>query len=175
MKSTVEFVYEANDGITTVSSADPTITRRASAAEADTPGYWITWLPDQENPYESPISGGYTSRDEAIRAAERYVRTCEFIAPKGEPRPIWLNPAGEWQLIKVTQLWPLVPSGLLLDFKGGRGMLVREWELKGKSGEVIKAYKRGAQPQISVVERRVMSEATAFEFRLKLNLAQMQI
>jgi hypothetical protein len=175
MTPTVEFIFEVDGNITTVSSVDPSITRRASVTEAETPGNWITWLPDQENPYESTISGGYTSRDEAIRAAERYVRTCEFTAPKGEPRPIWLNPAGEWQLIKITQLWPLVPSGLLLDFKGGRGMLVREWELKGKSQEVIKAYKRGAQPQISVVERRVMSEATAFEFRLKLNLAQMQI
>ena len=147
--------------------------RRALVAEAETPGCWLVWLPDQQNPYESPISGGYASRDEAIRAAEPYVRTCDFTAPKREPRPIWLDPDGAWQLIKVTQLWPLVPSGLLLDFKGGRGMLVRQWELKGKAGEVLKAYKRGAQPRISVVERRVMSEATAFEFRLKVNLAQM--
>jgi hypothetical protein len=75
--------------------------------------------------------------------------------------------------MKVTQLWPLVPSGLLLDFAGGRAMLVRTWELKTKVKAVLKTYERGAQPRVSVVERRVMPEAIAFKFRLQLNLALM--
>jgi hypothetical protein len=170
----IEFIFGVDGNITTVSSADPSITRRASVTEAETPGYWITWLPDQENPYESTISGGYTSRDEALRAAETFVRTGDFTAPKGEPYPIWLDTDGAWQLIKVTQLWPLVPSGLLLDFAGGRAMLVRTWELKAKSKSVLKTYERGAQPRVSVVERRVMPEALAFKFRLQINLALMQ-
>ena len=174
MTPTIEFIFGVDGNITTVSSADPSITRRASVTEAETPGYWITWLPDQENPYESTISGGYTSRDEALRAAERYVRTSDFTAPKSEPHPISLDPNGAWQLIKVTQLWPLVPSGLLLDFAGGRAMLVRTWELKAKAKAVLKTYERGAQPRVSVVERRVMPEAIAFKFRLQLNLALMR-
>jgi|GEM_PF-3239745 len=174
MTPTIEFIFGVDGNITTVSSADPSITRRASVTEAETPGYWITWLPEQENPYESTISGGYTSRDEALRAAERYVRTSDFTAPKSEPHPISLDPNGAWQLIKVTQLWPLVPSGLLLDFAGGRAMLVRTWELKAKAKAVLKTYERGAQPRVSVVERRVMPEAIAFKFRLQLNLALMR-
>ena len=173
MTPTIKFIFEVDGGITTVSSADPSITRRASITEAETPGCWIAWLPDQENPFESPISSGYTSREEALRAAERYVRTSDFTAPKSEPHPISLDPNGAWQLIKVTQLWPLVPSGLLLDFAGGRAMLVRTWELKAKAKAVLKTYERGAQPRVSVVERRVMSEAIAFKFRLQLNLALM--
>jgi hypothetical protein len=171
MTPTIEFIFEVDGNITTVSSVDPSITRRASVTEAETPGYWITWLPDQENPYESTISGGYTSRDEALRAAERFVRTSDFTAPKSEPHPISLDPNGAWQLIKVTQLWPLVPSGLLLDFAGGRAMLVRTWELKAKAKAVLKTYERGAQPRVSVVERRVMPEAIAFKFRLQVNVA----
>jgi hypothetical protein len=84
-----------------------------------------------------------------------------------------LDTDGAWELIKVTQLWPLVPSGLLLDFAGGRAMLVRNWELKAKAKAVLKTYERGAQPRVSVVERRVMPEAIAFKFRLQLNLALM--
>jgi hypothetical protein len=170
---TIEFIFEVDGNITTVCSADPSITRRASITEAETPGCWIAWLPDEENPFESPISSGYTSREEALRAAERYVRTSDFTAPKSEPHPISLDPNGAWQLIKVTQLWPLVPSGLLLDFAGGRAMLVRTWELKAKAKAVLKTYERGAQPRVSVVERRVMPEAIAFKFRLQLNLALM--
>ena len=102
------------------------------------------------------------------------MRTSDFTAPKGEPHPISLDPNGAWQLIKVTQLWPLVPSGLLLDFAGGRAMLVRTWELKTKAKAVLKTYERGAQPRVSVVERRVMPEAIAFKFRLQLNLALMR-
>jgi len=173
MTPTIEFTFEVDGGITTVSSADPNITRRASITEAEMPGCWIAWLPDQENPFESPISSGYTSREEALRAAERYVRTSDFTAPKSEPHPISLDANGAWQLIKVTQLWPLVPSGLLLDFAGGRAMLVRTWELKAKAKAVLKTYERGAQPRVSVVERRVMPEAIAFKFRLQLNLALM--
>jgi hypothetical protein len=173
MTPTIEFIFEVDGSITTVCSADPSITRRASVTEAETPGCWIAWLPDQENPFESPISSGYTSREEALRAAERYVRTSDFTAPKSEPHPILLDPNGAWQLIKVTQLWPLVPSGLLLDFAGGRAMLVRTWELKTKVKAVLKTYERGAQPRVSVVERRVMPEAIAFKFRLQLNLALM--
>jgi hypothetical protein len=174
MTPTIEFIFEVDGSITTVCSADPSITRRASVTEAETPGCWIAWLPDQENPFESPISSGYTSREEALRAAERYVRTSDFTAPKSEPHPISLDPNGAWQLIKVTQLWPLVPSGLLLDFAGGRAMLVRTWELKAKAKAVLKTYERGAQPRVSVVERRVMPEAIAFKFRLQLNLALMR-
>ena len=174
MTPTIEYIFEVDGSITTVSSADPSITRRASVTEAETPGCWIAWLPDQENPFESPISSGYTSREEALRAAERYVRTSDFTAPKSEPHPISLDPNGAWQLIKVTQLWPLVPSGLLLDFAGGRAMLVRTWELKAKAKAVLKTYERGAQPRVSVVERRVMPEAIAFKFRLQLNLALMR-
>ena len=173
MTPTIEFIFEVDGNITTVCSADPSITRRASITEAETSGCWIAWLPDQENPFESPISSGYTSREEALRAAERYVRTSDFTAPKSEPHPISLDPNGAWQLIKVTQLWPLVPSGLLLDFAGGRAMLVRTWELKAKAKAVLKTYERGAQPRVSVVERRVMPEAIAFKFRLQLNLALM--
>jgi hypothetical protein len=173
MTPTIEFIFEVDGSVTTVCSADPSITRRASVTEAETPGCWIAWLPDQENPFESPISSGYTSREEALRAAERYVRTSDFTAPKSEPHPILLDPNGAWQLIKVTQLWPLVPSGLLLDFAGGRAMLVRTWELKTKVKAVLKTYERGAQPRVSVVERRVMPEAIAFKFRLQLNLALM--
>jgi hypothetical protein len=173
MTPTIEFIFEVDGSVTTVCSADPSITRRASVTEAETPGCWIAWLPDQENPFESPISSGYTSREEALRAAERYVRTSDFTAPKSEPHPISLDPNGAWQLMKVTQLWPLVPSGLLLDFAGGRAMLVRTWELKAKAKAVLKAYERGAQPRVSVVERRVMPEAIAFKFRLQLNLALM--
>ena len=173
MTPTIEFIFEVDGNITTVCSADPSITRRASITEAETPGCWIAWLPDEENPFESPISSGYTSREEALRAAERYVRTSDFTAPKSEPHPISLDPNGAWQLIKVTQLWPLVPSGLLLDFAGGRAMLVRTWELKAKAKAVLKTYERGAQPRVSVVERRVMPEAIAFKFRLQLNLALM--
>ena len=173
MTPTIEYIFEVDGSITTVCSADPSITRRASVTEAETPGCWIAWLPDQENPFESPISSGYTSREEALRAAERYVRTSDFTAPKSEPHPISLDPNGAWQLIKVTQLWPLVPSGLLLDFAGGRAMLVRTWELKAKAKAVLKTYERGAQPRVSVVERRVMPEAIAFKFRLQLNLALM--
>ncbi len=171
MTKKIEFIFEVDGNITTVSSADPSITRRASVTEAETPGNWITWLPDQVNPYEATISGGYTSRDEALRAAERFVRTSDFTAPNSEPHPIWLDTDGAWQLIKVTQLWPLVPSGLLLDFAGGRAMLVRTWELKSKAKAVLKAYERGAQPRVSVVERRVMPEAIAFKFRLQVNVA----
>ena len=174
MTPTIEFIFEVDGSITTVCSADPSITRRASVTEAETPGCWIAWLPDQENPFESPISSGYTSREEALRAAERYVRTSDFTAPKSEPHPISLDPNGAWQLIKVTQLWPLVPSGLLLDFAGGRAMLVRTWELKAKAKAVLKTYERGAQPRVSAVERRVMPEAIAFKFRLQLNLALMR-
>jgi hypothetical protein len=173
MTPKIEFIFEVDGNITTVSSVDPSITRRASVTEAETPGNWITWLPDQENPFESPISSGYTSREEALRAAEKFVRTSDFTAPKSEPHPISLDPNGAWQLIKVTQLWPLVPSGLLLDFAGGRAMLVRTWELKAKAKAVLKIYERGAQPRVSVAERRVMSEAIAFKFRLQLNLALM--
>jgi hypothetical protein len=173
MTPTIEFIFEVDGSITTVCSADPSITRRASVTEAETPGCWIAWLPDQENPFESPISSGYTSREEALRAAERYVRTSDFTAPKSEPHPIWLDTDGAWELIKATQLWPLVPSGLLLDFAGGRAMLVRNWELKAKAKVVLKTYERGAQPRVSVVERRVMPEAIAFKFRLQLNLALM--
>jgi hypothetical protein len=173
MTPTIEFIFGVDGNITTVSSADPSITRRASVTEAETPGNWITWLPDQENPFESPISSGYTSREEALRAAERYVRTSDFTAPKSEPHPIWLDTDGAWQLIKVTQLWPLVPSGLMLDFAGGRAMLVRTWELKSKAKAVLKTYEKGAQPRVSVVERRVMPEALAFKFRLQINLASL--
>lgn len=173
MTNKIEFIFEVDGNITTVSSTDPSITRRASVTEAETPGNWITWLPDHENPYESTISGGYTSRDEALRAAERFVRTSEFTAPKCEPHPIWLDADGAWQLMKITPLWPLVPSGLMLDFAGGRAMLVRTWELKTKAKAVLKAYEKGAQPRVSVVERRVMPEALAFKFRLQVNLASL--
>jgi rRNA maturation protein Rpf1 len=53
-------------------------------------------------------------------------------------------------------------------------MLVRNWELKAKAKVVLKTYERGAQPLVSVVERRVMPEAIAFKFRLQLNLALMR-
>jgi hypothetical protein len=52
-------------------------------------------------------------------------------------------------------------------------MLVRTWELKAKAKAVLKAYERGAQPRVSVVERRVMPEAIAFKFRLQVNVALM--
>jgi hypothetical protein len=62
----------------------------------------------------------------------------------------------------------------MLDFAGGRAMLVRTWELKSKAKAVLKTYEKGAQPRVSVVERRVMPEALAFKFRLQINLALMQ-
>jgi hypothetical protein len=175
MTPKIELIFEVDDNITTVSSVDPNITRRASVAEAETPGNWITWLPDQKNPYEATISGGYTSRDEALRAAERYVCTSDFTAPKSEPHPIWLDADGAWRLIKVTPLWPLIPSALMLDFAGGRAMLVRTWELKSKAKAVLKSYEKGAQPRVSVVERRVMSEDLAFGFRLEHNRAMLSL
>ena len=174
MTPTIEFIFEVDGNITTVSSTDPSITRRASVTEAETPGNWIAWQPDHENQLEATISGGYTSRDEALRAAERFVRTSDFTAPKCEPHPIWLDTDGAWQLMKVTPLWPLVPSGLMLDFAGGRAMLVRTWELKTKAKAVLKSYEKGGQPRVSVVERRVMPEALAFKFRLQINLALLQ-
>jgi hypothetical protein len=61
----------------------------------------------------------------------------------------------------------------MLDFAGGRAMLVRTWELKAKAKAVLKTYEKGAQPQVSVVERRVMPEALAFKFRLQVNVALM--
>jgi len=175
MTKKIEFIFEVDGNITTVSSADPSITRRASVTEAETPGNWITWLPDQVNPYEATISGGYTSRDEALRAAERFVRTSDFTAPNSEPHPIWLDADGAWQLMKVTPLWPLIPSALMLDFAGGRAMLVRTWELKSKAKAVLKAYEKGAQPRVSVIDRRVMSADLAFEFRLKHNRAMLSL
>jgi hypothetical protein len=63
----------------------------------------------------------------------------------------------------------------MLDFAGGRAMLVRTWELKSKAKAVLKTYEKGAQPRVSVVERRVMPEALAFKFRLQINLALMQV
>jgi hypothetical protein len=62
----------------------------------------------------------------------------------------------------------------MLDFAGGRAMLVRTWELKSKAKAMLKTYEKGAQPRVSVVERRVMPEALAFKFRLQINLALMQ-
>jgi hypothetical protein len=52
-------------------------------------------------------------------------------------------------------------------------MLVRTWELKSKAKAVLKTYEKGAQPRVSVVERRVMPEALAFKFRLQVNLASL--
>jgi ribosomal protein L10 len=61
----------------------------------------------------------------------------------------------------------------ILDFKGGRAMVVRTWEITPKTKAVLKAYENGAQPRVSVVERRVMPETIAFQLRVQSNLAKL--
>jgi hypothetical protein len=149
------------------------IQRRVAVQPAATAGLWTVRLPDHENPYEATVSSGYTSQAEAQKAGEKFVLTGRFTAPKGEPTPVWLDDNGPWQLLKVDTLWPVVPTGLLLDFKGGRVMVVRTWEITPKTKAVLKAYENGAQPRVSVVERRVMLEAIAFQLRVQSNLAKL--
>ena len=166
-----DLTFETTGDVTLISQEG--IQRRVAVQPSATAGLWTVRMPDHENPYEATISSGYTSRAEAQKAGEKFVRTGDFTAPKGEPVPVWLDDNGPWQLLKVESLWPVVPSGLLLDFKGGRAMVVREWEIKAKAKAVLKAYENGAQPRVSVVERRVMTETIAFQLRVQSNLAKL--
>jgi hypothetical protein len=45
MTPKIELIFEVDDNITTVSSVDPNISRRASVAEAETPGKGVGGLP----------------------------------------------------------------------------------------------------------------------------------
>ena len=82
---------------------------------------------------------------------------------------MWLDVKGPWHLLKVDTLWPVVPIGPLLDFAGGRTMVVRTWKINPKTKALLKAFESGAQPRVSVVERRVMPEAIAFQLRMQSN------
>jgi hypothetical protein len=166
-----ELTIETTGDVTLISQEG--IQRRVAVQPSATAGLWTVRMPDHENPYEATISSGYTSQAEAQKAGEKFVLTGRFTAPKGEPAPVWLDDNGTWQLLKVDTLWPVVPTGLLLDFAGGRAMVVRTWEITPKTKAVLKAYESGAQPRVSVVERRVMPETIAFQLRVQSNLAKL--
>jgi hypothetical protein len=172
---TTEVVGEA----TTLSLEVDGITKRALVEPTARPGLWVVKQPDEENPYEVAISSGYASEPEALKVAEKLLRTGKPTAPKSEPFPIWLDDNGPWQLLNGTGLWPVIPSGLLLELSwvgegpnpGGVGILIRTWEMTGKTKAVRKAYEDGAQPRVSIVERRLIPATVFMQLKAQVSMA----
>jgi hypothetical protein len=172
---TTEVVGEA----TTLSLEIDGTTKRALVEPAARPGLWAVKQPDEENPYEVAISSGYASEREALKVAEKLLRTGKPAAPKSEPFPIWLDDNGPWRLLNGTGLWPVIPTGLLLELSwvgegpnpGGVGILIRTWEITGKTKAVRKAYEDGAQPRVSIVERRLIPATVFMQLKAQVSMA----
>ena len=174
-----EITFEVNGQATTLTLVTEGKAQRALVEPAARPGLWAVKQPDEENPYEVAISSGYTSEREAIKVAEKLLRTGKPTAPKSEPHPIWLDENGPWQLIHGTSLWPVIPTGLLLELSwrgegpnpGGAGVMIRTWELRGKTKAVRTAYEDGQQPRVSIVERRLIPATIFMQLKAQVSLA----
>jgi len=134
-KGLAPIITEVVGEATTLSLEIDGTTKRALVEPAARPGLWAVKQPDEENPYEVAISSGYESEREALKVAEKLLRTGKPTAPKSEPFPIWLDDNGPWRLLNGTGLWPVIPTGLLLELSwvgegpnpGGVGILIRTW------------------------------------------------
>jgi hypothetical protein len=178
-KSLAPITTEVVGVATTLSLEVDGITKRALVEPAARPGLWAVKQRDEENPYEVAISSGYESEREALKVAEKLLRTGKPTAPKSEPFPIWLDDNGPWQLIHGTSLWPVIPTGLLLELSwvgegpnpGGAGILIRTWEITGKTKAVREAYEDGAQPRVSIVERRLIPAPVFMQLKAQVSMA----
>ena len=156
-------------------------TRRAQVRPAARLGLWAVELPDEPNPYERALSSGYGSQDEAARAAQHYLLTGRPKAPKGEPRPLWLDPDGAWEVAGCSHLWPMVPSALLVELRRrgadgeprSGGVMIRDWELKGGVRAILDRYEAGEAQRVSIVERRLMPPAMVMQLKAQVSLAML--
>jgi len=148
--------------------------REITVQPATNAGLWAVGDYTQENGFDVTLSAGFTSREEALNAAQAWLLTGKESTPKSEPSPIWLDESGNWQLLRGTGLWPLAPNHTLLEIRwvgdgpapDGCGLLLRLNELDLPLARKVKrAYEGGAQPRVSIVERRVVSSAMFFTIK----------
>ena len=156
--------------------------REMTVAPATVPSYWAVSDYTQGNGFDVTLSAGFTSREEALKAAQAWLLTGKESTPKGEPAPIWLDPEGNWQLLGGTGLWPLAPNHTLLEIRwvgegpapDGCGLLLRVNELDLPLARKVKrTYESGLQPRVSIVERRVMGSAMFFKVKSSALTAQL--
>jgi hypothetical protein len=155
--------------------------REITVQPATVAGLWAVGDYTQENGFDVTLSAGFTSREEALNAAQAWLLTGKESTPKSEPSPIWLDESGNWQLLRGTGLWPLAPNHTLLEIRwvgddpapDGCGLLLRLNELDLPLARKVKrAYEGGAQPRVSIVERRVVSSAMFFKIKSSALVAQ---
>ena len=156
--------------------------REITVQPAANPGLWAVGDYTQQNAFDVTLSSGYTSREEALNAAQAWLLTGKESTPTSEPAPIWLDPEGNWQLLDGIGLWPLAPNHTLLSLgwvgdgpaPDGRGLLLRLNELDLPLARKVKrTYESGLQPRVSIVERRVMGSAMFFKVMSSALTAQL--
>jgi hypothetical protein len=137
---------------------------------------WTVRIIGESNPFLATVSSGYTSQEEAAAAATALLRTKKPVAPKGEPRPIWLDETGNWTIGRARDLWPLAPGVALVDLRwvgagpapDGDALIVAGWEREDwATKSLVSAALDGAQPRVSIVERRLIPTAIAFAIRVE--------
>jgi hypothetical protein len=137
---------------------------------------WTVRIVGESNPFLASVSSGYTSQEEAVAAATALLRTKRPVPPKGEPRPIWLDETGNWTIGRARDLWPLAPGVVLVDLRwvgageapDGDGLVVAAWERADRATKsLVSAALDGAQPRVSIVERRLIPTAIAFTIRVE--------
>jgi hypothetical protein len=155
--------------------------REITVQPAANAGLWAVGDYTQQNGFDVTLSSGFTSREEALNAAQAWLLKGKESTPKSEPAPIWLDDSGNWQLLSGTGLWPLAPNHTLLELRwvgggsapDGCGLLLRVNELDlPLSRKVKRAYEGGLQPRVSIVERRVMGSAMFFKVKASALTAQ---
>jgi hypothetical protein len=156
--------------------------REITVQPAANAGLWAVGDYTQQNGFDVTLSSGFTSREEALNAAQAWLLKGKESTPKSEPAPIWLDDSGNWQLLSGTGLWPLAPNHTLLELRwvgdgpapDGCGLLLRLNELDLPLARKVKrAYEAGAQPRVSIVERRVMGSAMFFQVKSSALTAQL--
>jgi hypothetical protein len=156
--------------------------REITVQPAANAGLWAVGDYTQQNGFDVTLSSGFTSREEALNAAQAWLLTGKESTPKSEPAPIWLDPEGNWQLLSGTGLWPLAPNHTLLELRwvgdgpapDGCGLLLRLNELDLPLARKVKrTYESGLQPRVSIVERRVMGSAMFFKVKSSALTAQL--
>ena len=156
--------------------------REITVQPAANAGLWAVGDYTQQNGFDVTLSSGFTSREEALNAAQAWLLKGKESTPKSEPAPIWLDPEGNWQLLGGIGLWPLAPNHTLLELRwvgdgpapDGCGLLLRLNELDLPLARKVKrTYESGLQPRVSIVERRVMGSAMFFKVKSSALTAQL--
>ena len=155
--------------------------REITVQPAANAGLWAVGDYTQQNAFDVTLSSGFTSREEALKAAQAWLLTGKESTPKGEPSPIWLDESGNWKLVDGAGLWPLAPNHTLLTIRwvgegpapDGYGLLLRLNELDLPLARKVKrTYESGLQPRVSIVERRVMGSVMFFKVKSSALTAQ---